>query len=378
MARKPLAISAKLRTVFTPASSNAANFSSAVPLPPEMMDKTVIEEAAKGGNISSSFKMEYGAQFCDGSDSYYNAKKMEECTLHVGEYPHTLLRGNPNKKYVLSIDPNASDAPNADYFAMAILEIDEEHKDSILVHGYQGLGNFDYHVKYLTYILNNFNIVLIIGDSAGLDSFLSTCNTSKEFAKYGYNLKTLDYDSCAEGQDMIEQLSRVKKEYNLTDGRIVIRQPFGVGEFIRKANEHLQICINYKKIWFASSTVANESAFASVAGFELPEDTIKQIEHFKGSKDDPFTVLQFADLQDRIIKDTKKQCALIEHTATSRGSISFELPSHLARINTPNKPRKDNYSALLLGTWGVKNYFMIKDHDGSKPQQKMFVPQVIR
>lgn len=34
---RPLPISARLRTVFTPASCSAANFSSAVPLPPEMI-----------------------------------------------------------------------------------------------------------------------------------------------------------------------------------------------------------------------------------------------------------------------------------------------------------------------------------------------------
>ena len=35
--RSPAAISARERTVFTPASSNAANFSAAVPLPPAIM-----------------------------------------------------------------------------------------------------------------------------------------------------------------------------------------------------------------------------------------------------------------------------------------------------------------------------------------------------
>src|SRR6056297_3605491 len=34
---RPVPISARLRTVFTPASSRAANFSSAVPLPPEII-----------------------------------------------------------------------------------------------------------------------------------------------------------------------------------------------------------------------------------------------------------------------------------------------------------------------------------------------------
>lgn len=347
-------------------------------IPEEMMDKTVIAEASKGGNLSSSFKMEYGAQFCDGSDSYFNVKKMEECTLRSGEYPHTLLRGDPSKKYVLSIDPNMSDAPNADYFAMAVLEIDEEHEDCILVHGYQGIGNFDYHVKYLTYILTHFKIHLIIGDSAGLDSFISNCNTSKEFAKYGFNLKYLDFNSCAENQEYIDELTRVKREYNISDGRIVIRQPFGVGDFLRKGNEHLQICIEYKKIWFASATTSNETAFNTVVNFELPQDTIRQISHFQDGKDGAFTTLQFVEIQDKIIKDTKKQCALIEHDITSKGNISFELPGHMARMNGPDKPRKDNYSALMLGVWGVKQYFAMQKHNGSRAQQAMFIPHIIR
>ena len=101
-------------------------------LPEEMIDKTIIEEAQAGGASHSSFLREYCARFTDGSDSYFNAKKMEECTLKLGEKPHTLLRGEKDKKYILGIDPNMSDSPNADYFAMAVLEIDEITKTSTL------------------------------------------------------------------------------------------------------------------------------------------------------------------------------------------------------------------------------------------------------
>jgi hypothetical protein len=44
-------------------------------LPPEMIDKTIIEEAQGGGQSHSSFLREYCAQFTDGSDSYFSAKK---------------------------------------------------------------------------------------------------------------------------------------------------------------------------------------------------------------------------------------------------------------------------------------------------------------
>ena len=65
-------------------------------LPEEMIDKTIIEEAQAGGSSHSSFLREYCARFTDGSDSYFNAKKMEDCTIKNGESPHTLMKGQPN------------------------------------------------------------------------------------------------------------------------------------------------------------------------------------------------------------------------------------------------------------------------------------------
>lgn len=43
--------------------------------PPDMIDKTIIEEAQNGGSSNSSFQREYCAQFTDGSDSYYSFKR---------------------------------------------------------------------------------------------------------------------------------------------------------------------------------------------------------------------------------------------------------------------------------------------------------------
>ena len=44
-------------------------------LPEDMIDETIIEEAKSGGESHSSFQREYCAQFTDGSDSYFSAKK---------------------------------------------------------------------------------------------------------------------------------------------------------------------------------------------------------------------------------------------------------------------------------------------------------------
>jgi hypothetical protein len=318
-------------------------------LPEEMIDKTIIEEAQAGGSSHSSFVREYCARFTDGSDSYFNAKKMEECTLKTGESPHTLMKGDPKKKYILGIDPNMSDSPNADYFAMAVMELDEEKGQGILVHTYAGLGNLKNHVNYLYYILTNFNIVFMVLDNAGADTFLSACNQSTLFKDNRLEIKTLDIDSELEGIDYDLMIKNAKNKYNLDDKRIAFNQVF-TSNFIRKANEYLQACIDYKRVWFASRTASDEASFNQTISLNLPLDLMK----VDDKKD--WTALDFIENQDDFIYQTKKQCVLIEHSATSRGTQSFDLPQHLKRSASANKARKDNYSAFMLANWAVKCY----------------------
>ena len=103
-------------------------------LPDHMIDTTVIEEAQQGGQSHSSFQREYCAQFTDGSDSYFSAKKMHLCTIPDGESPTTKIVGDKGKKYILGIDPSFSNSPTSDFFAMSILELDEETQQTTLVH----------------------------------------------------------------------------------------------------------------------------------------------------------------------------------------------------------------------------------------------------
>ena len=318
-------------------------------LPEEMIDKTIIEEAQNGGASHSSFLREYCARFTDGSDSYFNAKKMEDCTLKINEQPHTLMKGKKDKKYILGIDPNMSDSPSADYFAMAVLEIDEETKCGTLVHTYAGLGNLKNHVNYFYYIMTNFNINLIILDNAGADVFLAACNESELFKKEKMEVKTFEFDSDLESQDYDLMIKNARRNYNFENKRIAFNQVF-TNNFIRRSNEYLQACIDYKKVWFASKTCASDDFFNDQFNLNVNLELIKT----EGKKD--WTMLDFIENQDDFIYQTKKQCALIEHSSTARGTQSFDLPQHLKRSASPNKARKDNYSALLLANWGLRCY----------------------
>jgi hypothetical protein len=318
-------------------------------LPEEMIDKTIIEEAQAGGSSHSGFLREYCAQFTDGSDSYFNAKKMEDCTLKTGERPHTLMKGDKDKKYILGIDPNMSDSPNADYFAMAVMELDEEKKQGVLVHTYAGLGNLKNHVNYFYYILTNFNIAFIILDNAGSDTFLAASNESELFKRDKINIKTIDMNTELEGQDYDMMMRNAKNQYNIEDKRIAFNQVF-TANFIRKSNEYLQACVDYKKVWFASRTASDENFFNETISLNIPLDLMK------GEDKKDWTSLDFIENQDDFIYQTKKQCVLIEHSATSRGTQSFDLPQHLKRSVSANKARKDNYSAFMLANWAIKCY----------------------
>jgi hypothetical protein len=318
-------------------------------LPPEMIDSSITEEAQNGGSSHASFLREYCAQFTDGSDSYFSMKKMEECTLKFEERPHSQIKGDSGKQYILAMDPNMSDSPNADYFAMAILEIDRENKNDVLVHAYAGLGSLNTHIKYFHYLMTSFNIVYIICDNAGADIFFNTYNESQFVNSESEKIKFIDFDSDLEGIEYTKMVQKAKSQYNLENKQIAVTQVFTT-TFIRRGNENLQAAIDYKKIWFASKTVANETFFNEEINKRIPEEII----FVEESKD--WNKLDLIEHQDLLVYNTKKQCSLVEFTTSSRGSVNFDLPQHLKRSNSPNRARKDNYTALMLAKWGSKCY----------------------
>ena len=330
-------------------------------LPEEMVDKTIIEEASAGGLSHSGFLREYCAQFTDGSDSYFSAKKMHECTIPDGDSPTSKIYGDKDKKYILAIDPSFSNSPSSDYFAMSILELDEDKKDAILVHSYAVAGgDLKDHIIYFHYLISNFNIEMIIIDNAGYQ-FIDSANENELFRKSGIELKFFDINSDAEGIEYDKTIKDAKRQYNKETKRICFKQMFTT-EFIRRGNEYLQASIDHKKIWFASRICANGDAFGRVTGSNINIETT-------GFDN----LIDFVENQDDMIYGTKKECSLIEVRSTSRGIQSFDLPQHLKRNTSAQRARKDRYTALMLGNWASKIYFDISKIE-DKVENETFRP----
>lgn len=324
-------------------------------IPEHMIEQTVIEEAkgARGGGISNSaFLREYCAQFTDDSDGYFSAKKMKECTIPDCQDPHLQLIGEKNKRYIFSIDPSFSNAVNSDYFAIAVLELDEEKKDATLVHNYAVAGgDLKHHIKYFAYLYKSFKPEMIIIDNAGFQ-FIDSCNESEYFRAMGVTLSFIEcWDADKVDSEYEIMLKESRNVYNKESGRICIKQVF-TSEFLRRANEHLQASIDHKRIWFASRITPDDNYFNFCTELKLPEDLI----NVKGDSIRD-KVSELISIQDKLIVEVKDQCSLIEVKSTAKGTQTFDLPSHLKKSTSATKARKDNYTALMLGAWLTKSYF---------------------
>ena len=326
----------------------------------DRIDKGIIEAAKSNEANTANFRREYGAEFIDGSDSYFSMNKMIACTVPDGEDPTLLLKGLKDKQYILAIDPNASNSETADFFAMSVLELDEDGKGGTLVHSYARAGeDLKDHIKYFYYLVTSFNIQIIIIDHAGYQ-FIEAANENELFIRANIEYRVFDFSSEKEGIEYEEELKKARRLYNKEAKKIVFTQYF-TSDWLRKSNEHLQYSIDYKRIWFGGSINGSANAHnrATSANVDL---------NLVGEE----SISQFIDDQEVLLKQTKYQCASIEVKTTSKGVQSFDLPQSFKRDKTSTRMRKDSYTCLLLGCWGIKCLLDIRNAPAENVE--MFTP----
>lgn len=321
-----------------------------------VIDTTQIELAkANGAENNDFFKREYRSIFTDSSGSYFNVKKLYDCTHLPGTFPTNQIFGDKDSEYLLIQDPSYSSSKESDYFGMGVYLLNKEERKITLVHtfGRSAPGNDLKEVhEYFAYLLLFFNIVMMAIDESGSE-FINGFNesiTAKEKNLKVEFIKDINFDT----DDLTEynkSLTSLKKQYNLLGRRFVIGQKFSTGNnAIRRMNEHLQNQINAGKVWFASPIRANTAAFNKYSSFTLP---IKA----KDNKDKVLNIGDFIDEQDSWPAEVRNQVALIEAKASSSGVLQYDMPQSIKRLKSENRPRKDHYTCLLMGNWISKIYF---------------------
>jgi hypothetical protein len=301
----------------------------------------------------SQFRREYGAEFTKDSDGYYSMQQMEKCSILAGNSPFLELVGDSKGKYVLAIDPNYTESESSDHFAMCLLKLDEHNKQGHVVHNYALAGaTLKDHANYFHYLLTHFNIVYVIIDGAGADQFLRFANESSAFKDSKMEVKEFS----AEFEDF-EKIREAKKTYNIAKKNIIHKQFFH-SEWIRSANQELQGNIQHRRLWFCAPIKdENYAAIAKTIPIESLKFDFDDIKY----KDNVDKTIEFIDMQFKLMQLTKDECAMIEMGASPQGNQTFDLPLNMKREEGRGRPRKDSYTALLLGNWGVKCYFILQE-----------------
>jgi hypothetical protein len=300
----------------------------------------------------SQFQREFGAQFTDDSSGYFKISKMALCTVPDGETPSVEVVGNPEDEYVIAVDPSWSETEGSDDFAIQVIKVNYEKQMGTLVHSYALAGaSLKDHIKYFLYILKNFNVVAICMDYNGGVQFMNSCNESELFKDEQIELKcvTTEFERPEEYQS---NLYAAKSEYNKTDYKTVfMRKP--TSAWIRQANELLQANFDHRRIYFASRAMDDhyKSQINKRIGIEnLKFSNVSDLD----KADVGARMIDFVEHLSDMILLTKTECALIQITTSAQGMQNFDLPANLKRKSGPDKPRKDSYSALVLGNWMTK------------------------
>lgn len=322
--------------------------------PEQLYDQNLINQA-KSSMSESQFLREFGAQFTDDSSGYFKISKMALCTIPDGEKPSVEVCGHSQDEYIVSVDPSWSETESSDDFAIQVLKINREKQIATLVHPYAlpGAALKD-HIRYFLYILQNFNVVAIVMDYNGGVQFMSSCNESELFKSANIELKALTTEF-EKPEEYAQNLASAKAEYNKSNYKcVILRKP--TSSWIRLANELLQANLDHRRIFFASRAIDDDFRAQSRKKIGISELKFSPSADFERESDEAKMIDFIEHLSDMILM-TKTQCALIQISTSSQGLQTFDLPHNLKRKTGPDKPRKDSYSALVLGNWLAKIFF---------------------
>lgn len=340
--------------------------------PSQLYDGALLNQA-KATMSESQFQREFGSMFTDDSSGYFKVSKMMQCTIPDGEGQSIEIAGDPNSKYILAFDPSWSESDGSDDFAIQIIKLAPDKRVGILVHSYAMAGaNLKSHMDYFYYLLNNFNIVSIVGDYNGGVQFLNSLNESEQFKREKIKIETFDADF-ENLQDYHEAIRQSKNQYNLTSRRIChLRKP--TSSWIRFANELLQSAFDHKKILFAGAAM-NES-YSKQKSKNIDIQKLKFLRGGEEEREIGAKMIDFIEHQKDMIDLTKAECALIQPSSTATGTQTFDLPTNLKGQKGADRARKDSYSALVLANWMMNVYNDMMD--APEPQPFTFVPMFIK
>lgn len=328
----------------------------------EAMPKGLYEQSAieqfQATMSESQFDRELRSIFTDDSSGFFKMSKMAACTIPDGAEPSIEIKGESGQDYLVAIDPSWAENDESDHFALQVFKLDNQTKQGTLVHSYARAGaSLKEHIEYFLYILRHFNVVSVWLDYSGGSEFVNACNESSQFKDKGIKLGVVEEDF--DGDERYQEaLRNGKKQYSAGSKQMIFYRKFN-SEWIRKGNEFLQANIDHKRIWFAGRCI--DSTYQKQLSHNI--DGIDSLQFYTdGKKCEESGKAKQIELIEQVADNivlTKAECALIQVTSTPQGNQTFDLPQNIKRQSGPNRTRRDSYTSLVIGNWGVKVHFDI-------------------
>ena len=309
-------------------------------LPPGFMDEGQISRS-KATVHAGIFQMEYGACFSTDSKGFFKRSLIESCVcsekkqivLADGEvFFEASTRGNPNKQYVIGIDP----ASEVDNFSIVVLELNEthrrvvycwtttreRHRESVKSHATEENDFYSYCARKIRNLMKIFPTVEIAMDPQGGGIAVLEALHDKQRLK--------DNEIAIWPKINPDKPAPTDDEAGL---HLIELCNFSSAQWTAEANHGLRKDMEDKAIIFPFFD-------AATLGLSLEED--KRNNRIHDTLED--CVME--------IEELKNELSLIVISQSQNGRERWDTPD--TKSGKKNKLRKDRYSALIMANHAAR------------------------
>jgi hypothetical protein len=291
------------------------------------------------------FEMEFEAVFSKDSTGFFKRSLIEACTgtetspvrLPSGDVWFDCLQsGDPNKKYVMGIDP----ASEIDNFAIIIIELNEDHK----------------RIVHCWTITRRSHIEKVKMGFTKENNFYSYCARKIRTLMDRFNIVHISIDSQGGGIPISEALHETS---NLKEGEVPIWPVIEEGkekDSDFEAGLHiLELCNFAKTDWYNEANHGLRKDFEDKATLFPRFDPVSlayaaEVDAQQGTVEDTLEDLVME------IEELKNELSLIEITQTNSGKDKWDVPETRVGVGKKEKMRKDRYSALIMANMAARQY----------------------
>lgn len=306
-------------------------------MPEEFMDEDIV--ASHRATMSPVlFGQEYECKFSKDTNGFFPRSLIYEATPEVNtpdEVQYQVI-GNPNKRYVMGIDP----ARWNDNFAIVILELDGARARVVYCESWRRT-DWPKSVKRFRELLNRFNVVYVAMDQGGGGDHFADLVANADYLEPGeHPITRFDWD-----------------EHKMIPDRVDLIEMVNFHTWSKEANHAMYSDIRTKRLLFPGQVdehqVMNQALTAvEVSGDDAELWKFQLLDMIHGTTDHNDDIVTLGVVRE--VESMVDETCTIEQQVTDKGNETFGLPKLSDQPEGLDVRRRDRYSALLLAAFAAR------------------------